>query len=82
MSFPSTDHTIQEMADTLRRVAADRPLGAITWNPDPRIVALVSTWPAVVDASNALAIGVPPADPLERIVRDYAAEVAPAARVS
>ena len=81
MSFPSTDHTIQEMADTLRRVAADRPLGAITWNPDPRIVALVSTWPAVVDASNALAIGVPPADPLERIVRDYAAEVAPAARV-
>ena len=82
MSFPSTDHTIQEMADTLRRVAADRPLGAITWNPDPRIVALVSTWPAVVDASNALAIGVPPADPLERIVRDYAAEIAPADRVS
>ena len=39
--------------------------------------ALVSTWPAVVDASNALAIGVPPADPLERIVRDAAAEIAP-----
>ena len=82
MSFPSADHTIQEMVDTLRLVAADRSLGAITWNPDPRVVALVSTWPAVVDASNALAIGVPPADPLERIVRDFAAEIAPAERVS
>jgi D-erythronate 2-dehydrogenase len=82
MSFPSTHHTVQEMADTLHRVGSDRPLGAITWNPDPSIVALVSTWPAVVDASNALAIGIPPADPLERIVRDAAAEIAPAERVS
>ena len=77
MSFPSTHHTIREMVETLHRVASSRPLGAITWNPDPQIVALVSTWPTVVDASNALAIGVPPADPLERIVRDAAAEIAP-----
>jgi hypothetical protein len=70
------------MADTLHRVAAGRPLGAITWRPDPRIVALVSTWPAVVDASNALEIGVPTADPLERIVRDFTADIAPTAGVS
>jgi hypothetical protein len=38
------------------------------------IQAIVSSWPTRVAAERALAIGVPPPDPLEHIVRDAVAE--------
>jgi hypothetical protein len=65
------------MVATLHRVLGDRPLGALSWRPDASTEAIVSTWPSVVDASRALALGVPPVDALERIIRDAAAEIAP-----
>jgi D-erythronate 2-dehydrogenase len=77
VSFPNVPVTAGEMAETLRRVCGDRQLGRLSWKPEPGIQAIVSTWPSVVDASRALALGVPPTDPLERIVRDAAAELAP-----
>ena len=76
VSFPSAPCTAGEMAETLHRVCGDRPLGRLSWKPDPSIQAMVSTWPSVVDASRAIALGVPPTDPLERIVHDAAAELA------
>jgi nucleoside-diphosphate-sugar epimerase len=74
--FPSTSFTLRAMADELVRVSGDRPLGELSWRPDPRIEAIVLTWPDRVDASRALALGVPPVDPLERIIADAAADVA------
>jgi nucleoside-diphosphate-sugar epimerase len=78
VSFPSVPFTVGEMAETLPRVCGDRALGRLSWKPDPAVEAIVMTWPSVVDASRALAIGVPPTDSLERIVLDAAAEMAPA----
>jgi nucleoside-diphosphate-sugar epimerase len=79
VSFPSEPFTLRAMADELARVAGDRPLGTISWKPDPRIEAMVLTWPDRVDASRATALGVPQADSLERIIRDAAADIAAAA---
>ena len=79
VSFPSASYTLEEMASMLARVAGDRPLGAISWRPDPRIESMVSTWPTHVDGSRAAALGVPEADPLEQIIRDAAADAAAAA---
>jgi D-erythronate 2-dehydrogenase len=76
VSFPSESFTLRELADELARVAGDRPLGTISWKPDPRIEAMVLTWPAHVDASRASALGVPPPDSLEQVIRDAAADIA------
>jgi nucleoside-diphosphate-sugar epimerase len=80
VSFPSESFTLRELADELARVAGDRPLGAISWKPDPRIEAMVLTWPAHVDATRATALGVAPPDSLEQIIRDAAADIAGATR--
>jgi nucleoside-diphosphate-sugar epimerase len=77
VSFPSMPVTVEEMVATLHRVLGDRPLGALSWRPDASVEAIVSTWPSIVDASRALAVGVAPVDALERIIRDAAAEIAP-----
>jgi nucleoside-diphosphate-sugar epimerase len=75
VSFPNAASTIGEMVDVLWRVAGDRPLGTLTWQPDPRVEAIVSTWPSLVDAAAALALGVPPTDSFERIIGDAMADV-------
>jgi nucleoside-diphosphate-sugar epimerase len=75
VSFPSAASTIGEMVDVLQRVAGDRPLGTLTWQPDPRVEAIVSTWPSLVDATAALTLGVPPTDSFERIICDAMADV-------
>ncbi|MEO9176049.1 MAG: NAD-dependent epimerase, partial [Gaiellales bacterium] len=74
--FPSASYTLRAMVDELVRVSGDRPLGGLSWRPDPRIEAMVSTWPDRVDAGRAIALGVPPVDPLERIITDAAADIA------
>jgi nucleoside-diphosphate-sugar epimerase len=79
VSFPSASYTLREMADELVRVAGERPLGEISWKPDPRIESMISTWPAHVDGSRAAALGVPEADPLEQIILAAAADAAAAA---
>ena len=76
VSFPSSPFTVGEMVETLHRVCGDRPLGRLSWKPDASVKAIVSTWPSVVDASRALALGVPPTDSLEQIVRAAADELA------
>jgi D-erythronate 2-dehydrogenase len=78
VSFPSLPCTVGEMAETLHRVCGHRPLGRLSWKPEASIEAIVSTWPSVVDASRALALGVPPTDTLDEIVRAAAGEIAPA----
>jgi D-erythronate 2-dehydrogenase len=78
VSFPSESYTLRAMADELARVAGDRPLGAISWKPDPRIEAMLLTWPDRVDASRASALGVQEPDSLEQIIRDAAADIAAA----
>jgi nucleoside-diphosphate-sugar epimerase len=72
VSFPSRAASIREMVECLKRVGAGRQLGAIGWNPDPVVQAIVSSWPHRVDAARAVAAGVPVPDELDRMVREAA----------
>ena len=71
VNLPSLSVTVQEMIDALMRVAGDRPLGEITVEPDPRIEAIVATWPFESDATRATALGLPCDDSLDAIVAAY-----------
>jgi nucleoside-diphosphate-sugar epimerase len=70
VTFPSLPVTLGQLADALRETCGDQELGAISWAPDPEIERIVSTWPVGVECARASALGVPGADPLERIIRD------------
>jgi D-erythronate 2-dehydrogenase len=74
--FPNVASTVGAMVDELHRVTGDRPLGALSWQPDPRVEAIVSTWPSVVDTTTALALGIPPTDPFERIIGEAITDMA------
>ena len=71
INFPSMTVSVAEMIEALRRVAGDRPLGAIEVKPDPRIEAIVATWPTELDSTRALALGLPIEARLDDIVAAY-----------
>ncbi len=75
VSLPSLSASIEEMIEALNRVCAGRPLGSISWAPDPAIQAIVSSWPHLVDSTRAAGLGVPPSDSLDRIIRDTVADL-------
>ncbi|MEY2877771.1 MAG: hypothetical protein RLZZ15_151 [Verrucomicrobiota bacterium] len=71
-------HTVTpELAESaLREVAAARALalGPIVDAPDARIQGIVSNWPVRLDATRALALGLPPPPPLRTIIEQYLAD--------
>ena len=71
VNFPSLTVTVAEMIEGLRRVAGNRCLGEIRLEPDPRIEAIVETWPARIDSARALALGLPLDDGIEPIIENY-----------
>jgi len=70
-NFPSLTVTVAEMIESLRRVAGTRRLGEIEVQPDPRIEAIVATWPTETNSSRALALGLPLDDGIDSIVQAY-----------
>jgi D-erythronate 2-dehydrogenase len=70
--FPSRAVSIREMVECLHRVGEGRALGPISWQPDPGIQAIVSSWPHRIEAVRAAALGIPAPDELDRIVQDAA----------
>lgn len=71
INFPSLSVTVQEMIEALRRVAGQRQLGEIAVAPDPRIEAIVATWPTRSEFSRARTLGLPVEDSLDQIVESY-----------
>jgi D-erythronate 2-dehydrogenase len=76
VNLPSLCPTVEEMVESLSRVAGDRPLGGITVAPDPAIEAIVRTWPLFTSFDRALALGFPRDESLDDIVRAYIQEYA------
>jgi hypothetical protein len=62
------------MIEALHRVAGDRPLGAITVEPDRFIEAIVATWPLDHGFERATALGLTRENSLDEIVEDYIAD--------
>ncbi len=71
LNLPSLAPTVAEMVACLRRVAGDRPLGAVEYAPDPGVEAIVRTWPRAIDGGRAAALGLPADPDLESILRAY-----------
>ncbi len=57
INLPGLTITPREMADALRELAGAAVADLIDWQPDPRIKAIVDTWPARIDTRRAYALG-------------------------
>ena len=71
VNLPGLSVTVSEMVDSVRRVAAGRPLGEITVAPDPDVGAIVDTWARRSSSERALALGLPRDESLDDIVQAY-----------
>ena len=74
INLPALATTPREMADALCRVAGSEVAGLIDWLPDPAISRLVTSWPAIVDAKRARALGLLPDADFGSIVAEYLSE--------
>ena len=71
VSLPSLPVTVGDVIDALPRVAGNRPLGAITVEPDPAIEAIVATWPQATEHQRALDLGLPLESSVDEIIAYY-----------
>lgn len=71
VSLPSFTVTVTEMIEALRRVAGNRHLGDIIFEPDPFIEAICAGWPKDASYERATALGLPRDASLDAIVENY-----------
>lgn len=75
MNLPGLATTPGAMAEALDRVAGAGTSGFISWEDDPGIRAIVSSWPAGIRTPRARALGLEPEPSFDAIVRDHLAVV-------
>jgi nucleoside-diphosphate-sugar epimerase len=63
--------TAQEMADTVARLGAGRPLGAIHWETDPDIQRIVDGWPRGTLGERAARLGFTTDNSFDDVVNAY-----------
>ncbi len=73
VNLPSLSTTVGEMAKTLEQVAGPRVASLLEWKVDPKIQAIVSSWPSRFDTHRARALGLLPAASVQSLIRSYAA---------
>ena len=66
---PGISLTVREMVNALARTGSDTSL--IDWEPDPKIEAIVSTWPSALDVSPELSLGFKVDRDFGEIIEDY-----------
>ncbi len=71
INFPSIAVKVGEMVESLKRVAGNRKIGAVTTVRDPAIEAICRTWPGKASAERAKALGFPTDSGIDPIVRAY-----------
>ena len=71
VSLPSFTVTVRDMIDALQRVAKDRKLGEIVFEPDPFIQQICDGWPKDASYERATKLGLPRDASLEAIVKNY-----------
>jgi nucleoside-diphosphate-sugar epimerase len=71
VELPSISVTVDELVESLHRVAGDRPLGAVTIEPDPAIERIVATWPTHTSFERATALGFPADSEVDFIVSSF-----------
>ncbi|MEQ9608273.1 MAG: GDP-mannose 4,6-dehydratase [Kiloniellaceae bacterium] len=71
VSLPSLNVTVRELIDALQRVARDRKLGDIVFEPDPFIQRICDGWPQDAAFERAERLGLPKDASLDTIVENY-----------
>ncbi|WP_340117205.1 D-erythronate dehydrogenase [Pelagibius sp. 7325] len=71
VSLPSLNVTVRELIDALQRVAHDRKLGDIVFEPDPFIQRICDGWPQDAAFERAVRLGLPKDAGLDTIVENY-----------
>lgn len=71
VSLPSFTVTVRDMMDALTRVAGDRKLGDIVFEPDPFIQRICDGWPRDASYERATRLGLPRDASLDAIVENY-----------
>lgn len=71
VNLPGNTAVVGEMIDTLRKIAGDKVADLIEIKPDPRIEALVLSWPARFRNERALRMGFSADKDVESIIRGY-----------
>ncbi|WP_263770475.1 D-erythronate dehydrogenase [Propionivibrio soli] len=71
VNLPGNTASVGEMIDTLRRIAGDKVADLIQIKPDPRIEALVLSWPARFRNDRAHQLGFSADKDVESIIRAY-----------
>jgi nucleoside-diphosphate-sugar epimerase len=74
VNLPGITATVREMLEALERIAGANVAQRVLFKPDPRIQAIVRTWPVRFRTPRALQMGFR-ADPgIESVIRDYIAD--------
>ena len=76
ISVPGISVAVGDMVASLRRLAGDAVAGRVSWQLDPAIDRLVSSWPQAFAAGRGRALGMTADDDFDDIVRAYMAATA------
>jgi nucleoside-diphosphate-sugar epimerase len=71
LNLPGCTARVGDMIDTLRRIAGDKVADLIRIQPDPRIEAIVLSWPVRFVTERALKLGFSAEEDAESIIRAY-----------
>jgi nucleoside-diphosphate-sugar epimerase len=74
VNLPGITVSVQDMLATLGRVAGDRVAKRVVYAPEPRIQAIVRTWPIRFRTDRALAMGFKADPDFESVVRAHIAD--------
>ena len=74
INLPALTTTVGNMAQALEKLAGTAVTDLIDWTPDPVIANIVTSWPSVINAGRAKALGLLADTHFESIVQDYMRE--------
>jgi nucleoside-diphosphate-sugar epimerase len=71
VNLPGITATVRDAVDALQRIAGPTVAARVQHQPDPRIEAIVRTWPVRFRTPRALAMGFAADPDIDAVIRDY-----------
>jgi nucleoside-diphosphate-sugar epimerase len=74
VNLPGITASVADMVEAMKRVAGQVAARRVVYKADPRIQAIVKTWPVNFRTPRALAMGFKPDTDVDSVIRDYIAD--------
>ena len=71
VNLPGFTTTVGDMVDALQKVAGEKVANLVEWKPDPKIQAIVLTWPIRFKTDRAQKLGFQTDSDFESVICDY-----------